>query len=102
MTITAGMVRGTPDWQLDRAYETDTAERLERFMNSDDDFPRSNIASQMNAADGLISQAISAMCRAADLADPYGKAQPIDELTERLEDFRCDVNAYRRKLEGKQ
>ena len=102
MTVTAGMVRGTPDWQLDRDYESETAEMLEKHFNSEDDFPRSNVTGQMSKADGFLGQAISAMCRAADLADGFGKADPIDELIRRLEDLRCDIGMHRNRLEGKQ
>ena len=101
MAITMEMPRVTADWQLDRAYETDTAAALERAMNTDDDFPRTDIASDMSDADHFIGQAIQKLCTAADMADKFGKAKELDELIARLEDFRCDANAYRKGLERK-
>ena len=102
MATTAGMVKGTPDWQLDMMYETDTARMLEKAFNSEDFFPASNVADMISNADYHIGQAVTFLCSAADLANGFGKSQPIDDLIGRLEDFRCDMNAHRRKLEGKQ
>ena len=97
---TAGMAHGTPDWQLDRMYETETAAVLEKHMNSAEDFPRADIASDMSSADYHIGQAIIFLARAANTADPFGKAEPIDELLQRLEDYRIDMKEYRETLGG--
>ena len=98
---TAGMCKGTPDWQLDRAYETETAEALERFMNTEDDFPASVVVSQLKNADYYIGQALVNLGQAAALADPFGKAQEIDEIIEWTEDLRYAISCRREHLGGK-
>ena len=100
MVRTAGMVRGTLDWQLDRMYETETEEILEKQYR-EDDFPGSVVASDIDTAAYHIGQAVSFLCRAYSLADRYGKGGPIDELIGRLEDFRCDMEAERDRMEGR-
>lgn len=93
----AGDVVGTPDWQLDRMYETETAEALERAY-ADDDFPFSSIESEFSTARYFIGQAVVHLARAANYAEPYCKDGPIDELIDRLDDqFEWDMN---RTLEG--
>ena len=94
------MVNGTPDWQLDRMYETDTARKLEEAYGADN-FPAYEVTDRISNADYHIGQAIDALCRAADIADEYGRAKELDELIARIEDFRCDMNSEKRKLEGK-
>ena len=96
------MANTVTDWQLDRMYETETAEMLEKAFNSEDFFPASNVADMIGNADYHIGQAVTILCGAADLACGYGKAKVLDELIERLEDFRCDMNAEKRRTEGKQ
>lgn len=100
MVRTAGMVQGTPDWQLDRAYETETAEMLEKVM-ADDDFPAYEVTDRIANADYHIGQAISLLCKAADIADEYGRAKELDELIERIEEFRCDMKAEKRRISGR-
>ena len=101
MVKTAGMVHGTPDWQLDRMYETETEKRLEEIYNSDDDFPASEVAADLNTADYHIGQALGKLCHAGDVADKFGRAKEIDEWIEMLENFRIDLSGYRQKLEGR-
>ena len=82
---TAGMVQGTPDWQLDRMYETETEKILEE-QYAEDDFPISDIESDFCRAKYYIGLAVDYMNRAAKEAERYGKEKPIDDLIERLED----------------
>lgn len=97
MARTAGNVCGTPDWQLDRMFETDTERKLEQIYR-EDDFPKTEVASAMGYADEKLCEALTFLCRASDKADGYPLQPVIDSLVERLEDFRCDVNAERRKI----
>lgn len=82
---TAGMVNGVPDWQLDRAYETETAEMLEKAY-AEDDFPISSIESEFAIAKHFIGQAVDHLIRAANEAEHYGRNQQIDDLIEKLDD----------------
>ena len=52
----------------------------------DDDFDVSMIESEFNEAKFHINQAIRFLIRAADVAEKFGKAQPIDRLIEKLDD----------------
>lgn len=98
---TAGMVQGTPDWQLDRMFETDTAEMLEKAYADDDDFPFSHIESEFSTARYFIGQAVVHLVRAANYADPYNKETPIDDLIDKLEDkFESEMDAVLKKLKG--
>ena len=81
----AGDVVATPDWQLDRMYETDTERELER-QYAEDDFPVSYVADEFSMAKHELGQAVQHLIRAANLAEKYGKHQKIDELIEKLDD----------------
>lgn len=102
ITRTAGMVEGTPDWQLDRMYETETAEILEA-QYAEDDFPVSSIESEFSRASYYIGQAVDHLIRAAREAERYGKEKPIDELIEKLDDDLSDQmeKVIRKYKEGK-
>ena len=52
----------------------------------EDGFDYSMVESEFNEAKFHINQAIRFLIRAADVADKYGKAQPIDRLVEKLDD----------------
>ena len=84
MVATAGRV-GTPDWQLDRMYETDTARILEKAYR-EDDFPISSIKSEFDRANYYIGLAIEHFCRAANEAELWGRDQPINDLIDVLQD----------------
>lgn len=100
MAMLAGMVSGTPDWQLDRAYETDTAEKLEKAYAADD-FPIDRVEDNFTQAKRHIRQAVRYLILAADTADPYGKAQPIDDLVNKLDDdFDDEMRKVLKKLKG--
>lgn len=88
------------DWNLDRAYETETAAMLEKVMCTDDDFPASSIADYLKNADYHIGQAVVILARVADLAEGWHKEKNLDDLLERLEDFRIDMKGERVKLCG--
>lgn len=99
----AGDVQGTPGWQLDRMFETETARDLERYFNSDDDdFPAYRVTDGIGEADYHIGQAISILSRAADFADRYDRAKPLDKLLETLEEFRCEMGKVKEGFGGKQ
>lgn len=102
MVKTAGMVHGTPDWQLDRMYETETAQILEAQYAADD-FPVSSIESEFDIAKHFIGQALDHLIRAANEAEHYGKEKPIDDLIEKLDDgIRCQMDKIIRDFrEGK-
>ena len=85
MARTAGMCKGTPDWQLDRMYETDTARILEKVY-AEDDFPISSVKSDFNRASFHLGQAVNHLIRAAKKAEKYGRNQQIDSLIEKLDD----------------
>ena len=98
MTKTAGMVHGTPDWQLDRLFETDTAAELER-QYAEEDLPISQVESQFDRAGYHIGQAVDHLIRAADAADPCGRAQIIDDLVNKLDDdFRSEMDKVLKQL----
>lgn len=94
---TAGIDRTVADWQLDRAYETETAADLERFMNCDDDFPASNVACDLGTVDYHLGQAVNTLARCSDLEDRYHKGETLYNLLERLEELRIDIREARRK-----
>ncbi len=97
---TAGMVQGTPDWQLNRAYETETAEMLEKAY-AEDDFPSSIVESEFSMAKYFIGQAVVHLIRAANYAEPYGKDAPIDGLIQKLDDdFDYEMDIVLKKLKG--
>ena len=93
------MVQGTPDWQLDRFYETDTARMLEKAYAEEP--PMYEVTDKIGSADDFLGQAINALCKAADFADEYGKAEVLDDLIAKLEDIRCDIQSEKRKFEGR-
>ena len=99
MIRTAGMAKGTPDWQLDRMYETDTEKVLEKAYA--DDVPVYEVTDKIGIAYANICSAVTALCRAADIADKLGKAENLDKLIERLEDLQTDVKAEKLRLEGR-
>lgn len=82
---TAGMCKGTPDWQLDRLFETDTANVLEKVY-AEDDFPISSVKSEFNRASFHLGQAVNHLIRAAREAEKYGNHERIDGLIEKLDD----------------
>lgn len=77
--------KGTADWQVDRMYETDTAQVLEKVY-AEDDFPVSSVKSEFSRASHYLGQAVEHLIRAANLAEKYGKQKPVDELIEKLDD----------------
>lgn len=81
---TAGTV-GTPDWQLDRMFETDTDKVLEKVY-AEDDFSISSVKSEFNMATHYLGQAVVHLIRAANEAEKYGKNKQIDVLIEKLDD----------------
>lgn len=81
---TAGTV-GTPDWQLDRMYETDTDKVLEKVY-ADDGLSISPVKSEFSRASFHIGQAVMHLIRAAKEAERYGKHKQIDNLIEKLDD----------------
>ena len=94
---TAGMANGTPDWQLDRMFETDTERVLERQYA--DDFPIAIVQSEFDMARHHLGQAVVHLIRAAEQADHFGKAKPIDDLIEKLDDdFPFEMRQIVKKL----
>lgn len=81
----AGDTLGTPDWQLDRMYETDTAKLLEKVY-AEDEIPVSDIKAEFSMASYFLGQAVDHLIRAAREAERYGKHKPIDGLIEKLDD----------------
>lgn len=81
----AGDVIGTPDWQLDRMYETDTEKLLEKAY-AESDFDDSHIKNEFSLATHYIGQAVDHLIRAARHAERIGKEKPIDDLIEKLDD----------------
>lgn len=98
----AGDVIGTPAWQLDLMYGEETKWFLDKYFSSDDDFPASNVASDMSTADYHIGRAADFLCRAANLAERYGKDKPIDGLIDQLDELREEMRIIREALEGRQ
>lgn len=93
-----GFAGAVADWQLNRAFETDTAEMLERVMNSDDDFPAKEISSDLKQADFHLEQAIMMIARSGDLADRWEKGERIYDFLAKLEDYRIDLRNHRKEL----
>ena len=67
-----------------------------------DDLERSVIASQISDADYHIGQALYKLCKAFDLTEGTEYQETADALLERFEDFRCDLNSLKRKIEGRE
>lgn len=68
----------------------------------EDDFDVSMIESEFNEAKFHINQAVRFLIRAADVAERYGKAKPIDRLIEKLDDglsyeMAKVINKYRKE-----
>ena len=82
MAMLAGRVAA---WQHGRTFETDTPEELETVYNSED-LPISHIEDEFSQARHYLGQAVRHLVRAANVADPYGQAQMIDELVNHLDD----------------
>ena len=64
MIRTAGMCNGTPDWQLERMYETDTEKRLEEAYA--EGFDDSTIKSEFSMASHYLGQAVDHLIRAKE------------------------------------
>lgn len=68
-----------------------------------DDFDFSMVESEFNEAKMHINQAIRFLIRAADVADQYGVAKPIDKLIDTLDDdFGMDMERAIKKLKDGQ
>lgn len=98
MVRTAGMANGTPDWQLDRMYETETEKILEQQYN--DDFPATSVVSDMSAADYHIGQALMFLYRAAGNCTGSEWEKVMDRLTDSLEAYRDGMRLHRNNIEG--
>lgn len=97
--VRTAAVVGTPDWQLDRMYETDTAQKLEESMNSEfRDFQNSVVCGDISAADYEIGQALVKLCSAGNQTENTPFQAEMDALIERLEDLRCDMNLLKKKI----
>ena len=84
-THRAGNLAGTPDWQLDRMYETDTEKVLEKVY-AEDEIDDSHIKSEFNRASYHLGQAVDHLIRAAKYAEQFDREKPIDDLIEKLDD----------------
>ena len=82
----AGDVVGTPDWQLDRMFETDTEEMLEKAYAEGIQIPVTSIASEFSRATYYLGLAVDHMIRAANDAEPFGKHKKIEALIEMMDD----------------
>ena len=71
------------------------------YPSSDDGLDRQVISSMINDADYHIGQAVYKLCKAFDLTEGSAFEKEADALLERLEDFRCDLNSLKRKIEGR-
>ena len=97
---TAGMVNGTPDWQLDRMYETDTAKKLEQVYADEPDYTKQIDA--LKAVRKTLESVVDNLLAAEDeldntpFEDSYGVK--IREMIYRVEDVDCDVGAIMNRL----
>lgn len=96
----AGDVTGIPGWQMDRLFETDNERFLEK--NQQEDFNQPLVVAALNSAYFLLGQADFQICHAGDNAEYTQWETEIDAMIERLEDFRCDLHALTKKIEGRE
>ena len=84
-------------WQIGRSFETDTPETLERAYS--DDIPMTIIEDNFSQVRRYLCKAVMYLIRAAKEADPYVRANPIDDLIEKLDDSIPDeLNRVMKKL----
>lgn len=97
---TAGMVNGTPDWQLDLMWEGESA-RIWEEQNAPDPYETQmkNAAIDMKCAcgDTGISKAIYYLMDAQEELKGTPMEDKVGSLIEVLEDIECDIRSLAEK-----
>ena len=96
----AGDVVGTPDWQLDRLYETDTERLLEKVYAEDEDY--SSIIKVLDDVDRKLDDVVDDLLYAAEeLEKAYqclNSSEKSMELLRKVEGIGCDVRSLAKEL----
>ena len=96
----AGDVTGTPDWQLDRMYETETECELERQYADGDDY--SGIVKVLGDAEKKLDDVVDDLLYAAEeLEKAYGSLTSSEKsmaLMRKVEGIGCDVRSLAKEL----
>lgn len=99
MAMLAGMTRGTPDWQLDRAYEQES-ERLWEAQNAHDEAWNKMLdaVGYLNVALEHLDKATTSLVGAKDKLDGLPSEYRLGSLIDSYEDLVCDIRAIRQKF----
>lgn len=94
MTVrTAGMAKGTPDWQLDRMYETDTAKALEKAYAEEPEYIEP--IEELEGIRKILDQVVNSLLIAEDELNGTGCectiGRKIREIMYHVEELDCDV-----------
>lgn len=92
---TAGMVQGTPDWQLDRMYEAECARKWEE-QNKEDSILRA--IEKLNDALSLVFKAESRLGSAADKVNGTPMDDKIMSVLDTMELLEVDISRLKNEL----
>ena len=95
MTKTAGMVHGTPDWQLDHMYEAEGA-RIWEEQNRE--MPVSDIDYALGDAWTQLCTVCDKLAEAAEHADGFPVEQRIMSMLSGVEEMQDEIRRMREKL----
>lgn len=99
MAMLAGMVRGTPDWQLDKAYEDESARMWEEQNARSDAWDRMlDAVGYINVALEHLDKATSSLVSAKDQLDGLTAEYRLGSLIDDYENFVCDLKQLRQKF----
>lgn len=93
----AGDVTGTPDWQLDRMYETDTAAALEKAYAEPDITEQ---VKELEEARRTLDRVVDNLLAAEDAIGESPLADKIRQAMYEVQDIDCDVGRIIRLLKG--
>lgn len=99
---TAGMCKGTPDWQLDRLFETDTAKRLEEAYADGDDYTDqvNELEECIRNLDKVVGYLHEAEQDFNGTGYEFTYGIKIADALHEIEDVNCDIKAIIRLLKG--
>ena len=95
---TAGMVQGTPDWQLDLRVETTAADEWARQNSTRRDFDLRPCHSSLKMALSCVRNATNYLAAAADKVNGSPLDSEIMTLLGRLEEIEVDLRREERKV----
>lgn len=99
MAMLAGMVRGTPDWQLDKAYEDESAKMWEEQNARSDAWDRMlDSVGYINVALEHLDKATSSLVSAKDQLNGLTAEYRLGSLIDEYENLVCDIKKLRQKF----